>query len=50
MKNFLNSSFPEIGEKCIEMAKIGGIRNLWSMAKKSSEILADENREIFEER
>ena len=36
------------GGKCTETAKIGGIRDLWSMTKKrSSEIFADENQEIF---
>ena len=34
--------------KCTETAKIGGIRNLWSMTKKrSSEISLDENQEIL---
>ena len=40
------------GRKCTKRGKIGGeIRNLWSMTKKrSSEILADENKEIFREK
>ena len=46
-----NNNFRERGGKCTEIGKIGGIRNLWSMTKKrSSEILADEIREIFRER
>jgi len=38
--------------KCSETGKIGGrIRNLWSVTKiRSSEISADENREIFREK
>ena len=50
-----NNKFRETGGKCTETGKIGGgkfqIRNLWSTTKKrSSEILADENREIFGEK
>src|SRR6218665_3019307 len=37
--------------KCTETAKMGGIRNLWSMTKKrSSEISADENLKQFREK
>src|SRR6218665_1045873 len=43
------NNFVEIGGKCIEVVKIGG--NLWWMTKKrSSEILADENRKNFREK
>src|SRR6218665_134885 len=46
--------FAKQGGKCTETAKIGGIRNLWSMTKKkekrSSEILSDESQEIFREK
>ena len=42
------NNFRETGWKCTETGKIGGTRNLWLMTKKrSSEILADENQEIF---
>src|SRR6218665_174557 len=46
-----NNNFRETGGKCTEIWKIGrGIRNLWSMTKKSSEMLVDENRKIFREK
>src|SRR6218665_607380 len=43
------NNFRETGGKCTETAKIGWeIGNLWSMTKKrSSEILVNENEEIF---
>ena len=40
-----NNIFLETGGKCTETGKIGG-----KFEKKSSEILADENREIFREK
>ena len=44
-----NNNFRETGRKCTETGKIEG--NLWSMTKKkSSEISADENQEIFREK
>jgi len=39
----VNTNFPEIGGKCTETAKLWGKLKI---LKRSSEILADENREI----